>query len=174
MTIGQFIHILSSRLELTPGKALFVFVKNTLPQTGKIGHLIHLDIVAYTHSNLLTRAIYLQQVKWIQSMNLTRMMMDFCICATAARKHLVKAYLPFPWIVDFCLCKYQIIPCGHTCKAQRQTHANKCSRDSFCKLWHSVKYIKPSFNFCSRMDWLAITVANVILYLTICLATVLI
>jgi hypothetical protein len=96
MTIGQFIHILSSRLELTPGKALFVFVKNTLPQTGKIGHLIHLDIVAYTHSNLLTRAIYLQQVKWIQSMNLTRMMMDFCICATAARKHLVKAYLPFP------------------------------------------------------------------------------
>ncbi|KAJ6324760.1 hypothetical protein OIU76_011953 [Salix suchowensis] len=33
MTIGQFIHILSSRLELTPGKALFVFVKNTLPQT---------------------------------------------------------------------------------------------------------------------------------------------
>ncbi|KAJ6318093.1 hypothetical protein OIU76_013606 [Salix suchowensis] len=33
MTIGQFIHILSSRLELTPGKALFIFVKNTLPQT---------------------------------------------------------------------------------------------------------------------------------------------
>ncbi|KAG6759846.1 hypothetical protein POTOM_036339 [Populus tomentosa] len=80
MTIGQFIHILSSRLEVTPGKALFVFVKNTLPQTGKIGHLIHLDI----------------QVKWIQSMNLTRMMMDFCICATAARKHLAKLYLPCP------------------------------------------------------------------------------
>ncbi|KAE8077120.1 hypothetical protein FH972_015718 [Carpinus fangiana] len=33
MSIGQFIHILSSRLHLTPGKALFVFVKNTLPQT---------------------------------------------------------------------------------------------------------------------------------------------
>ncbi|KAG6757958.1 hypothetical protein POTOM_038287 [Populus tomentosa] len=36
------------------------------------------------------------QVKWIQSMNLTRMMMDFCICATAARKHLAKLYLPCP------------------------------------------------------------------------------
>lgn len=34
MSVGQFIHILSGRLELAPGKALFVFVKNTLPQTG--------------------------------------------------------------------------------------------------------------------------------------------
>ncbi|KAG6667866.1 hypothetical protein I3843_01G122700 [Carya illinoinensis] len=33
MSVGQFIHILSSRLQLTPGKALFVFVKSTLPQT---------------------------------------------------------------------------------------------------------------------------------------------
>ncbi|KAJ0110608.1 hypothetical protein Patl1_00809 [Pistacia atlantica] len=36
MSIGQFIHILSSRLHLTPGKALFVFVKNTLPQTATL------------------------------------------------------------------------------------------------------------------------------------------
>lgn len=35
MSIGQFIHILSNRLHLTQGKALFVFVKNTLPQTGE-------------------------------------------------------------------------------------------------------------------------------------------
>lgn len=33
MSVGQFIHILSGRLHLAPGKALFVFVKNTLPQT---------------------------------------------------------------------------------------------------------------------------------------------
>ncbi|CAI0470057.1 unnamed protein product [Linum tenue] len=33
MSVGQFIHILSSRLRLAPGKALFVFVNNTLPQT---------------------------------------------------------------------------------------------------------------------------------------------
>ncbi|XVF32971.1 hypothetical protein REPUB_Repub17cG0128400 [Reevesia pubescens] len=31
MSVGQFIHILSLRPCLTPGKALFVFVKNTLP-----------------------------------------------------------------------------------------------------------------------------------------------
>ncbi|XP_010546933.1 PREDICTED: autophagy-related protein 8h isoform X2 [Tarenaya hassleriana] len=33
MTVGQFIHILSKRLQLDPAKALFVFVQNTLPQT---------------------------------------------------------------------------------------------------------------------------------------------
>ena len=98
MTIGQFIHILSSRLELTPGKALFIFVKNTLPQTGKIKHLIDLDIVTYTqpsYRNLLTRAIYLQQVKWILSMNLTRKMTDFFTCATAAKKPLAKLVSSF-------------------------------------------------------------------------------
>ncbi|RWW02815.1 hypothetical protein GW17_00034072 [Ensete ventricosum] len=36
MSVGQFIHILSSRLHLAPGKALFVFVKNTLPQTASL------------------------------------------------------------------------------------------------------------------------------------------
>ncbi|CAA7400109.1 unnamed protein product [Spirodela intermedia] len=33
MTVGQFIRILSSRLHLPPGKALFVFIKDTLPPT---------------------------------------------------------------------------------------------------------------------------------------------
>ncbi|KAL9407535.1 hypothetical protein AB3S75_046140 [Citrus x aurantiifolia] len=33
MSMGHFIYILSSRLHLEPGKALFVFVNNTLPQT---------------------------------------------------------------------------------------------------------------------------------------------
>ncbi|KAL5784800.1 hypothetical protein ACOSQ2_007192 [Xanthoceras sorbifolium] len=33
MSMGQFIHILSSRLHLAPGKALFVLVKSTLPPT---------------------------------------------------------------------------------------------------------------------------------------------
>ncbi|KAL1372944.1 hypothetical protein HN51_002993 [Arachis hypogaea] len=33
MSVGQFIHILSGRLRMKPGKALFIFVKNTLPQT---------------------------------------------------------------------------------------------------------------------------------------------
>ncbi|KAK9147120.1 hypothetical protein Sjap_007023 [Stephania japonica] len=36
MSMGQFIHIISSRLRLTPGKALFVFVNNTLPQTATL------------------------------------------------------------------------------------------------------------------------------------------
>ncbi|KAL2540381.1 Autophagy-related protein 8i [Abeliophyllum distichum] len=36
MSVGQFIHILSGRLHLSPGKALFVFVKDTLPQTSSL------------------------------------------------------------------------------------------------------------------------------------------
>ncbi|XP_058757294.1 autophagy-related protein 8i [Vicia villosa] len=41
MSVGQFIHILSSRLSLTPGKALFIFVKNTLPQTASLMNSIY-------------------------------------------------------------------------------------------------------------------------------------
>lgn len=106
MSVGQFIHILSSRLHLTPGKALFVFVKNTLPQTGKIGHFIYLKNATYVLLSMQLRCPTnmwhcLQQAVSIQSMNLTRMMMVFCICATAARKPLANLYHPFPWIFDF-------------------------------------------------------------------------
>ncbi|CAI8610843.1 unnamed protein product [Vicia faba] len=41
MSVGQFIHILSSRLSLMPGKALFIFVKNTLPQTASLMNSIY-------------------------------------------------------------------------------------------------------------------------------------
>ncbi|XP_027331723.1 autophagy-related protein 8i-like isoform X1 [Abrus precatorius] len=41
MSVGQFIHILSSRLRLNPGKALFIFVKNTLPQTASLMNSIY-------------------------------------------------------------------------------------------------------------------------------------
>ncbi|RCV20395.1 hypothetical protein SEVIR_4G050700v4 [Setaria viridis] len=36
MPVGQFIFILRSRLHLSPGTALFVFVNNTLPQTASL------------------------------------------------------------------------------------------------------------------------------------------
>ncbi|KAL3517350.1 hypothetical protein ACH5RR_019939 [Cinchona calisaya] len=41
MSVGQFIHILSGRLHLAPGKALFVFVKNTLPQTSSLMQFVY-------------------------------------------------------------------------------------------------------------------------------------
>ncbi|KAH7678550.1 Autophagy protein Atg8 ubiquitin-like protein [Dioscorea alata] len=41
MSIGQFIHILSGRLRLTPGKALFVFIKNSLPQTASLMDMVY-------------------------------------------------------------------------------------------------------------------------------------
>lgn len=93
MSVGQFIHILSLRLRLTPGKALFVFVKDTLPQTGKIKNSISLICIdSSLVSSILSALIYdlcLQLVLWILSTNLTKRMMDFCICVTAARKPLV-------------------------------------------------------------------------------------
>ncbi|BBG98556.1 Ubiquitin-like superfamily protein, partial [Prunus dulcis] len=36
MSVGQFIYVLSSRLHLAHGKALFVFVKDTLPLTASL------------------------------------------------------------------------------------------------------------------------------------------
>uniref|UniRef100_J3KUU9 Autophagy-related protein n=2 Tax=Oryza brachyantha TaxID=4533 RepID=J3KUU9_ORYBR len=36
MPIGQFIFVLRSRLHLSPGTALFVFVSNTLPRTAQL------------------------------------------------------------------------------------------------------------------------------------------
>ncbi|KAI3759993.1 hypothetical protein L1987_50381 [Smallanthus sonchifolius] len=36
MSIAQFNHVLSGRLQLAPGKALFIFVDNTLPQTSNL------------------------------------------------------------------------------------------------------------------------------------------
>uniref|UniRef100_A0A453KFN9 Autophagy-related protein n=3 Tax=Aegilops tauschii TaxID=37682 RepID=A0A453KFN9_AEGTS len=36
MPVGQFIFILRSRLHLSPGTALFVFVRDTLPQTANL------------------------------------------------------------------------------------------------------------------------------------------
>ncbi|XP_039127448.1 autophagy-related protein 8i-like [Dioscorea cayenensis subsp. rotundata] len=41
MSIGQFIHILSGRLRLTPDKALFVFIKNSLPQTASLMDMVY-------------------------------------------------------------------------------------------------------------------------------------
>ncbi|KAL8089215.1 autophagy-related protein 8i [Apium graveolens] len=41
MSVGQFIHILSGRLRLDPGKALFVFVENTLPQTSSLMETVY-------------------------------------------------------------------------------------------------------------------------------------
>eukprot|EP01018_Ginkgo_biloba_P009293 Gb_33925 [translate_table: standard] len=35
-TVGQFIHILSSRLHVSPGRALFVSVADILPQTASL------------------------------------------------------------------------------------------------------------------------------------------
>ncbi|XP_050374541.1 autophagy-related protein 8i-like [Argentina anserina] len=41
MSVGQFMYNLSSRLRLEPGKALFVFVKNTLPAVASMMNFVY-------------------------------------------------------------------------------------------------------------------------------------
>lgn len=36
LTVGQFVYVVRKRIKLTPEKAIFIFVKNILPPTGKI------------------------------------------------------------------------------------------------------------------------------------------
>jgi len=39
LTVGQFVYVIRKRVHLSPEKAIFVFVKNTLPPTGELGSL---------------------------------------------------------------------------------------------------------------------------------------
>jgi GABA(A) receptor-associated protein len=34
LTVGQFVYVVRKRIKLSPEKAIFIFVKNTLPPTG--------------------------------------------------------------------------------------------------------------------------------------------
>lgn len=69
--MGQFIHILSSRLFLEPGKALFVFVKNTLPQTGKnkLNSTIAITVAELIFCGKLIQSLYLVPLSAASLMN---------------------------------------------------------------------------------------------------------
>lgn len=41
MTVGQFVYVIRKRIRLAPEKALFVFVKNTLPPTSQMIGALH-------------------------------------------------------------------------------------------------------------------------------------
>ena len=40
LTVGQFVYVIRKRVNLSPEKAIFVFVKNTLPPTGELESLM--------------------------------------------------------------------------------------------------------------------------------------
>lgn len=44
LTVGQFVYVVRKRIKLSPEKAIFIFVKNILPPTGKIKVLSYLLI----------------------------------------------------------------------------------------------------------------------------------
>lgn len=35
LTVGQFVYVIRKRIKLSPEKAIFIFVKNVLPPTGR-------------------------------------------------------------------------------------------------------------------------------------------
>jgi len=48
LTVGQFVYVIRKRIKLSAEKAIFIFVDNVLPPTGKLMHiccLSHLDVV---------------------------------------------------------------------------------------------------------------------------------
>ncbi|KAL5198255.1 hypothetical protein ABZP36_001767 [Zizania latifolia] len=47
LTVGQFVYVVRKRIKLSPEKAIFVFVKNTLPPTGKILFLIYHPVTCH-------------------------------------------------------------------------------------------------------------------------------
>ncbi len=38
LTVGQFVYVIRKRIKVSPEKAIFMFVKNTLPPTGAHSH----------------------------------------------------------------------------------------------------------------------------------------
>jgi GABA(A) receptor-associated protein len=36
LTVGQFVYVIRKRIKLSPEKAIFIFVKNVLPATGRL------------------------------------------------------------------------------------------------------------------------------------------
>jgi len=89
LSVGHFIHILSSRLSLPPGKALFVFVKNTLPQTCKPAPNYSILLLLLGRWNFLCLWL-LQLVWWTLSTDHSRMRMDIFTCIIAPKKPLVR------------------------------------------------------------------------------------
>lgn len=43
LTVGQFIYVLRKRIKLTPEKALFIFINNTLPATSDLLSTIYTE-----------------------------------------------------------------------------------------------------------------------------------
>ena len=39
LTVGQFVYVIRKRIKVSPEKAIFMFVKNVLPPTGKVAGL---------------------------------------------------------------------------------------------------------------------------------------
>jgi len=42
LTVGQFVYVIRKRIKVSPEKAIFMFVKNTLPPTGAHSHVLRL------------------------------------------------------------------------------------------------------------------------------------
>jgi len=40
LTVGQFVYVIRKRIKVSPEKAIFMFVKNVLPPTGKVVHVL--------------------------------------------------------------------------------------------------------------------------------------
>lgn len=56
LTVGQFVYVVRKRIKLSPEKAIFIFVKNILPPTGKV--IVNFtSMITKMLANLLTNCV---------------------------------------------------------------------------------------------------------------------
>lgn len=71
LTVGQFVYVIRKRIKVSPEKAIFMFVKNVLPPTGKLLVLSDFPCCFYSsadstllscHTDLLPAAALMSEV----------------------------------------------------------------------------------------------------------------
>lgn len=175
MSIGQFIHVLSSRLHLQPGKALFVFVKNTLPPTCNffmvLVQLFFIRIVLVGRTCYLVwicnvSSYFLQAASWTPSMNLSRTRMGFYTCATVLRKHLDSKTCSFlRWVQCIVLVIQQCSGMHHARVKKFLLVCREISLFILCKFiarlkkthvtyWSNGDGFFPTFIWANSLSWL--------------------
>lgn len=101
LTVGQFVYVVRKRIKLSPEKAIFIFVKNILPPTGKTEVIYSSILISlfsswyiiiwllYLSSGLMIVLSPLLQRQWcLQFMKKTRTKMVFFTWRTVAKIHL--------------------------------------------------------------------------------------
>lgn len=111
LTVGQFVYVIRKRIKLSAEKAIFIFVDNVLPPTGKnkTENICLLMIIIFFNTSKRRHwcLITLLQVRWcLQCTKIKRRRMGSSMSLTAGRTHLdmdLRRSSLSCWIISFYL-----------------------------------------------------------------------